>query len=103
MIEQKLRNCIALQAADPDTHILVYTDGCSDKTAEIAQRFHERIRLVEGRERRGTSFGMNQLARAARIPRRWDILFFTRCQCHTRRRCTRTAMRLEFVDHPSAV
>ena len=76
VIEQKLRNCLALQARDPDLRILVYTDGCSDQTAAIARRFADRIQLIEGRDRRGKSFGMNQLARTARM-RTADILFFT--------------------------
>ena len=76
VIENKLRNCLALQAASPDTRILVYTDGCTDRTADIARQFEDRILLIEGRERRGKSFGMNQLARTARAGAA-DILFFT--------------------------
>lgn len=76
VIETKLRNCIALKARDPATSIFVYTDGCSDRTVEIVRQFEGDVNLVEGRERRGKSAGMNKLARLAQAHGA-GILFFT--------------------------
>ena len=76
VIAEKLQNCLALQAADPSTAIYVYTDGCVDRTVEIVRSFGSRINLLEGKERRGKSFGMNHLVDMARQGGA-DILFFT--------------------------
>jgi cellulose synthase/poly-beta-1,6-N-acetylglucosamine synthase-like glycosyltransferase len=76
VIDEKLRNCLALRDADTATEIFVYTDGCSDRTVDIVQRYSDRICLVEGKTRRGKSAGMNQLVDRARA---WgaELLFFT--------------------------
>jgi cellulose synthase/poly-beta-1,6-N-acetylglucosamine synthase-like glycosyltransferase len=76
VIDEKLRNCLAVCNADPATAIFVYTDGCSDRTVDIVRTHGDQIHLVEGRTRRGKSAGMNQLVERARA---WgaDLLFFT--------------------------
>jgi cellulose synthase/poly-beta-1,6-N-acetylglucosamine synthase-like glycosyltransferase len=76
VIDEKLRNCLAVRNGDPATAIFVYTDGCSDRTVEIVRAHGDQIHLVEGRARRGKSAGMNQLVDRARA---WgaEILFFT--------------------------
>jgi cellulose synthase/poly-beta-1,6-N-acetylglucosamine synthase-like glycosyltransferase len=76
VIDEKLRNCLALSDIDPATRTFVYTDGCSDRTVEIARSYGERIHLVEERTRRGKSVGMNQLVERAQG---WgaELLLFT--------------------------
>jgi cellulose synthase/poly-beta-1,6-N-acetylglucosamine synthase-like glycosyltransferase len=76
VIDDKLRNCLALSDADPATRTFVYTDGCSDRTVEIARSYGDSIHLVEGKTRRGKSVGMNQLVERARG---WgaELLLFT--------------------------
>lgn len=76
VIETKLHNCVALKSRDPATSIFVYTDGCTDRTVEIVRGFEGDVHLVEGRERRGKSAGMNKLARLAQAHGA-GILFFT--------------------------
>lgn len=74
VIEEKLRNC--LEVADADTRIYVYADGCSDSTVEIARRYEPKVEVLVSEQRRGKSFGMNQLARMARLAGA-EIIFFT--------------------------
>jgi cellulose synthase/poly-beta-1,6-N-acetylglucosamine synthase-like glycosyltransferase len=76
VIDAKIRNCLALSDTGEAIRIFVYTDGCSDRTVDIARSFGDRIQLVEGRTRRGKSVGMNQLVERARG---WgaDLIFFT--------------------------
>ena len=77
VIGEKLRNCMSLQADTPDTLVLVYTDGCSDRTVEIVREVGgSAVQLFEGRERHGKSFGMNILVQAARAQGA-EVLFFT--------------------------
>jgi cellulose synthase/poly-beta-1,6-N-acetylglucosamine synthase-like glycosyltransferase len=76
VIIEKLQNCLALKAADPACEVLVYTDGCSDRTVDIVRSFGDGVRLYEGKERRGKSFGMNMLAQLAQAQGA-DLLFFT--------------------------
>lgn len=77
VIGDKLRNCLALRAETPGTSVFVYTDGCSDGTPEVVREVGgDEVHLVEGRERRGKSHGMNRLARAA-LERGAEVLFFT--------------------------
>lgn len=71
-IEEKMENVVTV-AADNNAEVLVYTDGCSDKTPEIVSRYSDRVSLIQNRERRGKSHGMNTLARHAN----GDILIFT--------------------------
>jgi cellulose synthase/poly-beta-1,6-N-acetylglucosamine synthase-like glycosyltransferase len=76
VIGEKVQNCLALQVAGPPPAIYVYTDGCVDRTVEIASSFGDRVNLITGEKRLGKTFGMNQLAQMARSHGA-DILFFT--------------------------
>ena len=76
VIQDKLNNCMDLLSDDPLAAVYVYTDGCADRTVEIATSFGDRVTLIEGKERRGKSSGMNQIVQLAR-DRGADILFFT--------------------------
>ena len=76
VIEEKLRNCVALCEDDGNADVYVYTDGCSDRTVDILRDFGRGFVLIEGEYRRGKSVGMNQLALTAR-QQGADILFFT--------------------------
>jgi cellulose synthase/poly-beta-1,6-N-acetylglucosamine synthase-like glycosyltransferase len=73
VIRAKLDNSLALQAADPSTRLLFYTDGCTDRTAEIIAATPG-VRLIAGERRQGKSHGMNLLAAAAGEV---DLLLFT--------------------------
>jgi cellulose synthase/poly-beta-1,6-N-acetylglucosamine synthase-like glycosyltransferase len=74
VIAAKLENSLALQAAEPTTRVLFYTDGCSDRTAQIIAGAGDRVRLIASDKRQGKSHGMNLLAAAAGDV---DILLFT--------------------------
>jgi cellulose synthase/poly-beta-1,6-N-acetylglucosamine synthase-like glycosyltransferase len=76
VIGDKLQNCLALQVAGRPAAIYVYTDGCVDRTAEIASSFGDRVNLIMGEKRLGKTFGMNKLAKVAQSQGN-DILFFT--------------------------
>jgi cellulose synthase/poly-beta-1,6-N-acetylglucosamine synthase-like glycosyltransferase len=73
VIRAKLDNSLALQVANPSTRLLFYTDGCTDRTAEIIAAT-DGVRLVAGERRQGKSYGMNLLAAAAGDV---DLLLFT--------------------------
>src|SRR5271170_4211917 len=64
VIAAKLENSLQLKAAAPSTRLLFYTDGCTDRTAEIIGAT-DGVRLVAGERRQGKSHGMNLLAAAA--------------------------------------
>jgi cellulose synthase/poly-beta-1,6-N-acetylglucosamine synthase-like glycosyltransferase len=74
VIGAKLENALALQAAEPTTKVLFYTDGCTDRTAQIIAAAGERVRLIASDKRQGKSHGMTLLAAAAGDV---DILLFT--------------------------
>ncbi|MEM1227479.1 MAG: glycosyltransferase family 2 protein [Planctomycetota bacterium] len=66
VIGEKLANLE--QAADAyagSVEVLLFTDGCSDRTAELARESESRVRVVESHERSGKSAGMNQLMEIA--------------------------------------
>src|SRR5258706_10480030 len=74
VIGAKLENSLGLQAAEPGTRVLFYTDGCTDRTAQIIAGAGDRVRLIASDKRQGKSHGMNLLAAAAGDA---DILLFT--------------------------
>lgn len=55
------------------SQILLYTDACADRTAEIARSVSQATQIVEGKERAGKSAGMNRLLSEAT----GDIVIFT--------------------------
>lgn len=59
-IEKKLENCLAIAARYPSVRIHVFSDGSTDATNAILERYADRIRFVAGR-RSGKSTGMNTL------------------------------------------
>jgi len=73
VIGAKLENSLQLKAANPSTRVLFYTDGCTDRTAEIIAAT-DGVRLVASERRQGKSHGMNLLAAAAGDV---DLLLFT--------------------------
>ena len=74
VIEQKLADLLRLRAAaGGELQILVYVDAATDGTAEIARRYADRIELIVSTERRGKTFGMNQLVLRARA----SVVIFT--------------------------
>jgi len=73
VIGAKLANAHELAAAAPSTRLLFYTDGCTDRTAEIIAA-DPRVELIAGERRQGKSHGMNLLAAAAGDA---DLLLFT--------------------------
>jgi cellulose synthase/poly-beta-1,6-N-acetylglucosamine synthase-like glycosyltransferase len=73
VIEQKIRNLLALREHTPDLEILIYVDLSEDRTAEICRRFGNRISLHEAGRRTGKTYGMNLLVSRSH----GDILVFT--------------------------
>lgn len=68
VIAQKIENLLELRRRLGGLHILVYVDCASDRTAEIASQFADRIRLVVAKERHGKSYGMNHLLAEVTAP-----------------------------------
>jgi len=60
-IEDKVENLLALREVMPDLEILIYVDGSADRTAEILNRYKDRITLHVSTERHGKTYGMNLL------------------------------------------
>ena len=96
VIEEKLQNCVSLSERNPNVHVYVYTDGCTDQTVEIVRSFGSSVCLIEGEIRRGKSAGMNDLVGAARKDGA-DILFFTDANVLLDSGAL-AAMRCEFTD-----
>ncbi|MFT3735047.1 MAG: glycosyltransferase family 2 protein [Rhodocyclaceae bacterium] len=68
VIEEKIRNLIALRRHEPDLEILVYVDAATDRTAEIVQRYSKCIQLHVSPQRYGKTHGMNLLVAQATAP-----------------------------------
>lgn len=68
-----LKNLVALRGTVPELQILVYVDGATDGSADIARSFGTAIDLVVSSERRGKTHGINTLTPLAR----GTILVFT--------------------------
>jgi cellulose synthase/poly-beta-1,6-N-acetylglucosamine synthase-like glycosyltransferase len=63
VIGRTLNNLLALrESLGGDLQILLYVDGATDGTIEIAQRYADRIDLVVSSENHGKSYGLNRLA-----------------------------------------
>lgn len=61
MIDAKVADLLRLREAAGELDILVYVDAASDGTAEILERYRDRITLVVSPERHGKTYGMNLL------------------------------------------
>jgi cellulose synthase/poly-beta-1,6-N-acetylglucosamine synthase-like glycosyltransferase len=72
IIGDKLKNCAALMRRHPTLQVLFYTDGCSDRTAEMIAEYPQ-ITLVKGETRIGKSHGMSNLAERVVA----DVMIFT--------------------------
>jgi cellulose synthase/poly-beta-1,6-N-acetylglucosamine synthase-like glycosyltransferase len=63
VIGRTLNNLLALrESLGGDLQILLYVDGATDGTIEIAQRYADRVDVVVSTENRGKSYGLNRLA-----------------------------------------
>jgi cellulose synthase/poly-beta-1,6-N-acetylglucosamine synthase-like glycosyltransferase len=63
VIERTIRNLVALrESLHGNLQILLYVDGATDGTAEIARRYADQIDLVISTDNRGKNHGLNQLA-----------------------------------------
>lgn len=66
VIEEKLRNCLALDYVSDKLEIIIGSDGSQDRTNEIVQKYTgNRIRLVPFSMRRGKAAILNNLAQLA--------------------------------------
>jgi cellulose synthase/poly-beta-1,6-N-acetylglucosamine synthase-like glycosyltransferase len=60
MIEDRLRNALAVDYPREKWEVVVATDGCSDRTAEIVRRYAgQGVRLLEYPQRRGKAAALN--------------------------------------------
>jgi cellulose synthase/poly-beta-1,6-N-acetylglucosamine synthase-like glycosyltransferase len=74
IIAAKVEDLLRLrEAAGGDLEILVYVDGATDNTAMILEPYRDRIHLVVEKDRRGKTYGMNQLVAQAHA----SIVMFT--------------------------
>jgi cellulose synthase/poly-beta-1,6-N-acetylglucosamine synthase-like glycosyltransferase len=63
VIGRTLNNLLALrESLGGNLQILLYVDGATDGTAEIASRYADRIDLVVSAENRGKGYGINRLS-----------------------------------------
>jgi cellulose synthase/poly-beta-1,6-N-acetylglucosamine synthase-like glycosyltransferase len=60
-IRARIENMLALRATLPQLELLVYVDAASDRTAEIAGEYQDRVTVVVGTARHGKTHGMNTL------------------------------------------
>jgi cellulose synthase/poly-beta-1,6-N-acetylglucosamine synthase-like glycosyltransferase len=68
VIERTIENLLELRRRTGQLQILLYVDGASDGTDEIARRYADQIELVVSPERRGKSYGLNRLSSLVRAP-----------------------------------
>jgi cellulose synthase/poly-beta-1,6-N-acetylglucosamine synthase-like glycosyltransferase len=60
VIEDRLRNALAMDYPKDKWEVVVAADGCSDRTAEIVSRYADQgVRLLEHPERRGKAAALN--------------------------------------------
>ena len=73
-IQQKIENTLALEYPKEKVEILVGSDGSTDETAEIVNRFTNRgVRLIDFKENRGKTAEQNDLVEQSK----GEILIFT--------------------------
>jgi len=74
IIEEKVRNCLALDYPVDRLDFVFYSDGSTDGTEEIiGARASDRLRLIARREHMGKAYGLNAAAAKAR----GEILVFS--------------------------
>ncbi|MET0657550.1 MAG: glycosyltransferase [Steroidobacteraceae bacterium] len=73
VIAAKIENLLALRVREPGLQVLVYVDGATDGTAQILNRYADRIDLHVSSERKGKTCGMNLLCTQTKA----DVLVFT--------------------------
>ena len=73
VIEAKMLNLMRIKERHPGLEILLYVDCSTDRTAEIVSRYRQDVLLVDSKERRGKTFGMNLLVSKTDA----DIIVFT--------------------------
>ncbi len=73
VIRDKIENMLALREAAGALDILIYIDAASDRTADIAREYDDRVTLVVSEERRGKPWGMNLLVTMTEA----EIVLFT--------------------------
>jgi glycosyltransferase involved in cell wall biosynthesis len=66
VMERTIDNLLDLRRCTGDVQILVYVDGATDGTAEIARRYADSIDLIVSSDRRGKNHGLNRLSELAR-------------------------------------
>ena len=93
VIEEKLRNLLALREREPGLAIHIYVDAASDRTSEILRRHAGGIDLHVATERHGKTHGMNLLSARATA----DVLVFTDANVMLDLDCIRD-LRAHFAD-----
>lgn len=73
VIEEKMRNLMALRQREPGLRIHIYVDAATDRTSEILSKYADVIDLHISGERHGKTYGMNLLSARASA----DVLVFT--------------------------
>jgi cellulose synthase/poly-beta-1,6-N-acetylglucosamine synthase-like glycosyltransferase len=73
VIDEKMRNLLALRGLHPTLEILAYVDAATDRTAERLAAYGDAIKLHVSRERLGKTHGMNLLVKMAKA----EIVVFT--------------------------
>lgn len=68
IIEQTIESLLRLRRSTGNLQILLYVDGATDGTAEIAGRYAGEIELLISPDRHGKSHGLNRLAQRVRAP-----------------------------------
>lgn len=68
IIADKLENLRALRARHPDLEVLLYIDGSSDATPQIAAAYADEFFIHHSRTRHGKTYGMNLLVAQAKAP-----------------------------------
>ncbi len=80
VIGGRIENALAMDYPADKLEIVVATDGCSDRTAEIARRYVGRgIRLIENTERRGKAAVLN----SALPTLKGDVVMFSDANTYT--------------------
>ncbi len=74
VIEEKIKNCLAIDYPKDRFQILIVTDGSNDRTPEIVKKYaHEGIELLHNPERRGKMAAINRAMPYAR----GDVVVFS--------------------------
>lgn len=68
VIEKTIESLLSLRRRTGQLQILLYVDGATDGTAEIAGRYADQIELLISPDRHGKSYGLNRLAPLVRAP-----------------------------------